>query len=166
MGTVRFPRLAFSKRSACPPGSHFAVAHEQGSQRFPHLCFGKVELPPSIDRPAVQSNARLCPPPELLACSVQVTVAAMRAKVRWIASATLGQRQLDINFHRHLGALHAKSAGRRRLSPRSAIPHSGQLGRAIPGGLHPHAKPLSRASVERRRNCASRKDCRQRFINM
>ena len=61
---------------------------------------------------------------------------SLRTKVRWIASASLGQRQLVINFHRHghPGALHAKSAGRRRLSPGSASPHSGQLGRAIPGG--------------------------------
>lgn len=60
---------------------------------------------------------------------------SLRAKVCWIASATLGQRQLVINFHRqgHPGALHAKSAGRRRLSPGSASPRSGQFGHAILG---------------------------------
>jgi hypothetical protein len=76
---------------------------------------------------------------------------SLRTKVRWIASASLGQRQLVINFHRHghPGALHAKSAGRRRLSPGSASPHSGQCGRATLGGLCPHAKSLSWASVEK-----------------
>ena len=104
----------------------------------------------SIGQP---SNARPCPPPELLACRVQMTAAAMLGKVGWIVGAALGQRYFVINFHHHShpGGLHAKWAGRRRLSPGSASPHSGQFGRAILVGLRRHAKALLWASVQRRR---------------
>ena len=68
----------------------------------------------SLDRPAVKANARLCPPPKLPACGVQVAFPAERAKVRWIVGATIGQRCFVVNFHRqgHPIALHAKPAQR------------------------------------------------------
>lgn len=78
----------------------------------------KVSTPPtpgaSIDRPAGQSNVRLCRPPELPACGVQVAIPAQRAEVRWIVGATLGQRRFVVNFDRqgHPTALHAKPAQR------------------------------------------------------
>jgi len=85
-----------------------------------------------------------------------MTVAAKRAELGWIVGATFGQRHFVVDLYRHgyPGALYARSAGRRRLSPESASPYSGQFGRAFPGGLRPRAKALSWASVERRCNSA------------